>query len=134
VSGSFAIARIWLKALAQAPASTCLSFNYGDGWPTKVDHLGFNVLTGDVPFRGDTPVATALARLKTPARDPCDLNRTLPLWLGEVVGRCLEREPRDRFGSVKQLVRALDAGEGEEVQRETVTISRPCQASSARSN
>jgi serine/threonine-protein kinase len=94
--------------------------------------LLFEMLTGDVPFRGDTPVATALARLKTPARDPCDLNRTLPLWLGGVVRRSLEREPRDRFGSVKELLRALDKGEGEEIGRTTVTISRPLRKAAGR--
>jgi TolB-like protein len=82
----------------------------------------FEMLTGTVPFQEDTPRDTALARLRRRPPDPCSINPALPRWLGDVVLRCLEREPGDRCGSVDALLDEIDAGIAEEEERPTATV------------
>ena len=64
------------------------------------------MLTGEVPFTGDTPWAAALARLRQP---PPDLRQrpTIPPPLAELVHRCLARAPEERPASALELAAAL---------------------------
>jgi serine/threonine protein kinase/tetratricopeptide (TPR) repeat protein len=64
----------------------------------------FQMVTGTLPFVGDTALATAFKRLSEPAPSPRSIVRELdPKWdLG--ILRCLEREPANRFGGVQDIV------------------------------
>ncbi len=61
--------------------------------------LLYEMAAGIRPFRGDSMMDVAAAILKEQP-DPLDLRRAdLPERLTRVVGRCLEKEPRERFQS-----------------------------------
>jgi hypothetical protein len=68
----------------------------------------FELLTGRLPFEAETPLARALRRVThaplalESVRDDID-----PLW-SEVVARCLQRVPAERFPSLGALSAALD--------------------------
>jgi serine/threonine-protein kinase len=67
----------------------------------------YEALTGRRPFSGDSPVATAAARLE---RDPLplrSLRADIPRGLEQVVTRCIARDPGARFSSCGQLADAL---------------------------
>jgi tetratricopeptide (TPR) repeat protein/tRNA A-37 threonylcarbamoyl transferase component Bud32/TolB-like protein len=68
----------------------------------------YEIVTGERPFSGDTPLSTALRRLKEPAPSPSDLTPDLdPAWVA-VIRRCLERSPGDRFAGAADVVAALE--------------------------
>ncbi len=70
----------------------------------------FEMVTGDLPFAGDTPLATAVKRLTQAPPSPDELIPGLdPHWV-EVIRRCMARYPQDRFPSLAAVDRAL-AGE-----------------------
>ena len=54
------------------------------------------MLTGELPFAGQTPIATALARLTKPPPDPRGLRPGLPDPLAELVLQCLAQLPDAR--------------------------------------
>lgn len=78
---------------------------------TDVYALGvvlFETVTGQLPFVGKSAFYTALKRLSEPAPSPRTLVPDLdPVW-EEVILRCLERVPADRFASMRDVASALE--------------------------
>jgi hypothetical protein len=65
----------------------------------------YELFTGALPFRGDTPVATILKQLQ----DPPDLGLpTLPEALRPVLARALAKSPDDRYATADEMGRALE--------------------------
>jgi tetratricopeptide (TPR) repeat protein len=66
----------------------------------------FELATGHLPFRrGNVPYH----HVHTPAPDPRTLNQSLPAPVAEVILRCLEKSPDDRYPSAKALIEDLTA-------------------------
>ncbi|HEX9695000.1 MAG TPA: protein kinase [Actinomycetota bacterium] len=81
----------------------------------------YEALTGRLPFRGDTPVTVAMARL---SQDPEPIAVPDALALTSVVMRALEREPERRFASAAQMRAAL-LGTGETESDAALAASGP---------
>ncbi len=72
----------------------------------------YEMVTGRQPFVGDTPLSTAVKRLKeAPASPRTHVPDLDPKWESAIL-RCLERDPADRFVSAMDVVKVLG---GEEV-------------------
>lgn len=76
----------------------------------------YEMLTGTVPFDGETPVAIALKQVQELPRSMRTLFRDIPRGLDEVVMKALEKSPQMRYESAaemaKDLKRALKIPEG----------------------
>jgi tetratricopeptide (TPR) repeat protein len=67
----------------------------------------YEMVTGDRPFTGDTPLAIAFKRIKHAPPPPKTLVPDLdPKWERAIL-RCLERDPANRFARSSDVVRAL---------------------------
>ncbi|WP_374968503.1 protein kinase [Terrabacter sp. BE26] len=73
--------------------------------------LLFQMLTGAVPFEGDTPVAIAMRHLDEPMPLPSSRVAGLPANLDEVVTRATAKSPRDRYPDADAMAAALRAHE-----------------------
>jgi serine/threonine-protein kinase len=71
--------------------------------------LAYEMLTGEPPFRGNTPQAVLAAQLTSKAEPLADKRPDLPEDLTALVMRCLEREPGARWSTADDLLRALEA-------------------------
>jgi beta-lactam-binding protein with PASTA domain/predicted Ser/Thr protein kinase len=65
----------------------------------------FELVTGDVPFSGETPVEIAMKHLSETPEAPSDLRQEVPPDLDMVILRALAKEPADRY----QSAAAMDA-------------------------
>jgi eukaryotic-like serine/threonine-protein kinase len=66
----------------------------------------YEMLTGRVPFRADTPIATMYRHVNEDAPPPSTIAPVQP-ELEDVVLRCLEKDPKRRFASAAELEAAL---------------------------
>ncbi len=73
----------------------------------------YEMLTGRVPFEGDSAVAVALKQVSEQPAAPSALNPAVPRALDAVVLRALAKDPVNRFTSAEEFSQALDAAEAD---------------------
>jgi serine/threonine-protein kinase len=84
--------------------------------------LLFQMLTGAVPFEGDTPVAIAMRHLDEPVPLPSSRVADLPANLDEVVVRATAKSPTDRYADADAMAAALL---GHEMRADAATRALP---------
>ena len=57
----------------------------------------YEMLTGELPFRAETPLSTAVKHVAEPPRPPREVNPSVPASLDAVARRLLEKDPRRRY-------------------------------------
>jgi hypothetical protein len=82
----------------------------------------YEMLTGDRPFSGDTPLAVAMARLSEDPVPVRERRRNIPEALNAVVMRALARDPKKRFTSAAEMRGAL-AEAGLEAMDQTAVMA-----------
>ncbi|GAA2557660.1 Stk1 family PASTA domain-containing Ser/Thr kinase [Pseudonocardia hydrocarbonoxydans] len=63
----------------------------------------FELLTGEPPFTGDTPVAVAYQHVREDPRRPSELNPEIPPALDSVVLKALSKNPANRYQSAAEM-------------------------------
>ncbi len=80
----------------------------------------YEMLTGAVPFTGDTPVEIAMKHLSQVPKPPSELRPDIPHDLDAVVTRALAKDPDQRYGSAEEMDADLArVARGVSVSRET---------------
>jgi serine/threonine-protein kinase len=80
----------------------------------------YELLTGTVPFTGETPVEIAMKHLSAIPDPPSERRREVPHALDMVVLRALAKDPRDRYQSAEEMDADLErVARGTSVSRET---------------
>src|SRR5262249_28081731 len=63
----------------------------------------YEMLTGSVPFTGDTPLEIAMKHLSTTPTPPSEKRHEIPHDLDMVVLRSLAKNPEDRYQSAEEM-------------------------------
>jgi eukaryotic-like serine/threonine-protein kinase len=67
----------------------------------------YELLTGVVPFDGETAVAIAYQQVSAQPRPPSEVNPAVPLGLDAVVLRALAKDPAQRYADADEFIAAL---------------------------
>ena len=70
--------------------------------------VAYELLTGAVPFSGDSHVATALMHINQAPDPPSARRAGIPRSLERVVMKALDKDPDGRFASAAEMARALE--------------------------
>jgi beta-lactam-binding protein with PASTA domain len=80
----------------------------------------YEMLTGSVPFTGDTPLEIAMKHLSTTPLPPSEKRHEVPHELDSIVLRALAKDPADRYQSTEEMDADLArASRGQAVSPET---------------
>ena len=67
----------------------------------------YEMVTGHVPFEGDTTLVIAHKHMSEVPRNPREFNAQLPNELSQLILKCLEKDPRKRFQTTEEICAAL---------------------------
>jgi len=82
----------------------------------------YELLTGKMPYHADSVVASLLKRMQERAAPPSDWDATIPQPISELVSKCLERDPAERWQSAQEVLDRIDEIQG---KRPMSVISYP---------
>ena len=117
----FGIARMAHSETSTAAGSAVGSVHYispeqAKGEPTdnkadiySVGVVLYEMLTGKVPFDGDTAVSVALMQLQKEPQRPREIDPKIPVGLEQITMRAMQKRPRDRYQSASEMLMDLDA-------------------------
>ena len=67
----------------------------------------YEVFTGTLPFEGDTPLAVVLKHIQEKPPSPQTRNPKIDPKTSQIILKCMQKDPKDRFQSVNDLYEAL---------------------------
>jgi len=72
----------------------------------------YELLTGETPFKAESAVASLIKRNQERAIPVSDHDGSIPRALSNIVSKCLERDPNLRYQTAADLMRDLEAWQG----------------------
>lgn len=68
----------------------------------------YEMLTGKVPFDGDTPVSIAIKQMQIDPEHPRTINPNIPVGLEEIILRAMQKDPQLRYQTAAEMLRDID--------------------------
>ncbi len=69
--------------------------------------LLYEMLTGELPYTADNPVAISMKHVNEPLRPPREINPTIPEGVDAIVTKLLSKDPNDRYKGATELAEDL---------------------------
>jgi serine/threonine protein kinase/Tfp pilus assembly protein PilF len=67
----------------------------------------YEMLTGKVPFEGETPISMAVKHLTSLPQQPIEINRSIPENINRIIMKCLEKDRARRYQDSKELLEEI---------------------------
>ncbi len=68
----------------------------------------YEMLTGQKPFDGETPVAIALQHMQTAPKPPREINSSIPEGLEEITLKAMQKEPSQRYQTAGEMINDIE--------------------------
>jgi serine/threonine-protein kinase len=67
----------------------------------------YEMLTGRLPFEGDSPIAVALKHIQEVPEKPSSINNRIPKAIEDIILKCMEKEVSKRYNSAAEIINDL---------------------------
>jgi len=67
----------------------------------------YEMVTGEIPFSGETPLSIAMKHKSEKPQDPREMNPQIPVELSQVILKCLEKSREKRYQTAEELLSEL---------------------------
>ena len=67
----------------------------------------YEMVTGRLPYDGDTPVAVALKHIQDIARAPKEINENIPDGINEIINKAIRKDQNSRYQNASEMLRDL---------------------------
>ncbi len=74
----------------------------------SVGVMMYEMLTGTLPFDGDSAVSVALMQLQAKPKRPRDINPDIPEGLEEITIKAMQKNPKDRYHSAVEMLSDIE--------------------------
>jgi tetratricopeptide (TPR) repeat protein/TolB-like protein len=71
----------------------------------------YEMVTGDVPFTGESTLKVMYQRIQERPKSPKVANPSIPNWLDRVIMHCLEKDPANRYQNAYEILADLQGGQ-----------------------
>ena len=68
----------------------------------------YQMATGTVPFKASSPASLMYMHVHEKPEPPSKCEESVPVWLNDIILRCLEKNPHDRYQTAKELAIELE--------------------------
>lgn len=68
----------------------------------------YEMITGEVPFKGETSVSVAIQHLQSEIKPPIDINSSIPIGLNNIILKLLKKNPDERYVNATALINDLN--------------------------
>jgi len=72
----------------------------------------YELLTGNTPYKADSGLASLVKRTQERAIPAIEVDPSIPRPVSDMVAKCLERDPAQRFQSAQEIIDRIDEFEG----------------------
>ena len=80
----------------------------------------YEIVTGKLPFEGDTPFSIGMKHKSETPRDPKELNAQIPGKLSHVILKCMEKKREDRYKKAEEILSELNQIKTREPEAEKI--------------
>jgi hypothetical protein len=85
----------------------------------------FELLTGQTPFKGETPLSVAMAHVSKPAPEVRWVNPAVPDAISAVVSKAMAKDPAERYETAADMAKALREATGSVATAPAPTLAEP---------
>jgi tetratricopeptide (TPR) repeat protein len=72
----------------------------------------YELITGNMPYKAESAIASLVKRTQERAIPLQEVDPSVPAVVSQIVAKCLERDPKNRYLSVQELIDDLDVAQG----------------------
>src|SRR5690606_36729978 len=67
----------------------------------------YELLTGRLPFNGDTPVSVAIKHIQEEPEEPINVNSQIPIGVNDIVKKAIQKDQSSRYQKAADLLNDL---------------------------
>ena len=67
----------------------------------------YEMLTGRLPFEGESPIAVALKHIQEEPVRPSDINARIPKSINDIILKCMDKDVNNRYNSMSEIINDL---------------------------